>query len=296
MDLRSEVSAHKPDLVYANSLKSAVYAQILSLSVRRPWVWHLRDRLEVGYLHRGAIWILRGLAVVGPRQIIANSAGTASLLPKRARNKSVVIPSPIEVDRFSPTIPRPRPDGVVTFAVVARLTPVKGQHLVIEACAKAAQQCDVRLVLIGGDQTREGQQVEALKAFARELNIEDRVELTGHIDDVEAKLQSVDVLISYPSYPEPFGQAVIQAMAAGVPVIAANEGGPAEVIEHRVNGLLVVPRDPDALASAMCELATSPSERARLSSKATATAARFSADVIVPRLVSTLREASEGRS
>jgi len=80
--------------------------------------------------------------------------------------------------------------------------------------------------------------------------------------------------------PEPFGQVVIEAMAAGVPIIAADAGGPAEVVTDGVDGLLVAMGDVDALAGALTRMAGDPELRDRLADAGRVTAAAFAPDVI----------------
>lgn len=295
--LRSEMSDGRPDLVYANTLKAAVVAALLAPSWRRPWVWHLRDRLEVGYLGRLPVVVLRWLASVGPSVIIANSEGTARSLPPRARRRTVVIPSPIDVERFAAAGRRRVQAALrpVIFVVVGRLTPVKGQHLVIEAFAEVDRHCDARLWLVGGDLTPSGQELRRLQQDAQRFGVQDHVRFLGHVDAVEDVLAQADVLVSYPVHPEPFGQAVIQAIAAGVCVVSASEGGPSEVIRDEVTGLLVPPRDPSALATAMIRLARDDRLRRRLAHTAQPIALGFDRGRTLPRLVTTLRRAARWR-
>lgn len=294
--LRREYRAWSPQVIVVNSLKSAIYGQALAIVLRRPWVWHIHDRLERGYLSRLAVVLLRALAAVGPRAIIVKAEGSRLLLPRRAQRKTTVVGSPIELERFEAIAAarRPRTEGAVRVAVVGRLTHIKGQHLVVEALAKAAQTHDIELVLIGGDFTPEGNQQQQIAACAERWGVADRVEFTGHVDIVDKLLLDIDMVVSFPIHPEPFGQVIIQAMAAQVPLVAADEGGPAEVIESGINGVLVPARDVTALAAAMCRLADDPALGVRLATAAAHTARAFAPDVITPQLVGVLMRATLG--
>ena len=79
----------------------------------------------------------------------------------------------------------------------------------------------------------------------------DRVVFRGFREDVWAELSQIHLLVHCSLIPEPFGQVVVEGMAAGVPVIAADAGGPAEIITHNVDGILTAPGDVAALAAAM---------------------------------------------
>ena len=81
--------------------------------------------------------------------------------------------------------------------------------------------------------------------------ISHRVVFRGFQADVWAELSHIDVLVHCSVIPEPFGQVVVEGMVAGVPVIAADAGGPAEIITHNVDGILTAPGDVAALAAAM---------------------------------------------
>ena len=97
----------------------------------------------------------------------------------------------------------------------------------------------------------------------------------GFRDDVFAALAELDVLVHASTLPEPFGQVVIEGMAAGLPVVAAAAGGPLEIVTDDVDGILVPPADPDALATALLRLADNPALRAELGLQARRRALEF---------------------
>ena len=103
----------------------------------------------------------------------------------------------------------------------------------------------------------------------------DRVEFLGFRDDVWRELARLDVLVHASVIPEPFGQVVVEGMAAGLPVLAAAAGGPAEIIEDGVDGVHVPPGYPEALAAALRRLAADPARRRRLGDAARRSARRY---------------------
>jgi len=139
--------------------------------------------------------------------------------------------------------------GSQIVGVVARLEPEKGHPTLLEAWPAVLRAApDAYLLVIG-----EGSQREALERRARDLRIAHRVVFTGRRDDVPAVTAALDVAV-LPSYREAQGLSILEALALARPVVASNVGGIPEMIEDGVTGLLVEPRDTDALAKAISRL------------------------------------------
>ncbi len=157
---------------------------------------------------------------------------------------------------------------------VGRLAAYKGMDLLSVAFGNLLSEGhDLHLIICGPDQT-EGQ----LDRFINQLGLTDRIHLLGNVDhsDVQYLLHE-SLFFVLPSRRENFPMALLEAMAAGKAVIASHVGGIPEMIEHEENGLLVEPKDPENLFSAMKRLVKEPLLRERLGQKARETvAARFS--------------------
>ena len=145
-------------------------------------------------------------------------------------------------------------------AEVGRLCEVKGQRELIEAIAQVP---DARLVLVGADLERGGGFRRALERRARELGVAERVVFTGHRDDAARLLAAADV-VALPSWTEGLPLVVLEAMAQKRAVVATPVGGTPEVVEDGETGLLVPPRDPDALAAALRRVLADEDLRRRL--------------------------------
>ena len=160
-----------------------------------------------------------------------------------------------------PGLPRPR------VAYVGRLAPQKDVGTLLEAFARLA--AGTRLLLVGDGPDRAALQRRAL-AFGS------RVQFAGFVPHaaVPAVLQHVDLFV-LPSLYEDLSSALIEAMAAGLPVVATRVGGTADLVHDGVNGLLVPPRDPAALAAAISRILTDPAAAAQLSAAARRTAAAY---------------------
>jgi glycosyltransferase involved in cell wall biosynthesis len=153
------------------------------------------------------------------------------------------------------------PDSARVLLAVARLTQQKGIDVAIRSLALLPD--DTVLVVLG-----EGPERAALEALARELGVGRRVFLPGRVPDVAAWLRRATLLI-HPARWEGFGLAVLEAMLAGLPVVASNVSSLPELVVDGETGLLVRPDDPSALALAAARALDQPSlgaagrERAR---------------------------------
>jgi len=148
------------------------------------------------------------------------------------------------------------PQGAFVIGTVARLAPVKNHALVLRALQRLDE--DVHLVLIG-----EGPSRRALEELARKLHVDRRVHFTGQLVETENLHQFFDVSVLC-SRSEGFPNTVLEALAAGCPVVATPVGGVPEVIIERQTGLLVPIDQPDALAASVEELRRDAGLRERL--------------------------------
>jgi glycosyltransferase involved in cell wall biosynthesis len=125
----------------------------------------------------------------------------------------------------------------------------------------------------------------SLPALARDLAIADRVTMTGFRTDVLDVLPGLDLAIHASTTPEPFGLGLIEAMAAGTALIAADAGAAREIVTPGQNGLLTPPGDHEALATAMLALCDDAERRARFAEAGERTARqRFNADQMTRRV------------
>ncbi len=143
------------------------------------------------------------------------------------------------------------------MAVLAQITPWKGQDTAVEAVALLRDRgLDVRLLMAGEVKFRRpltrydnDTYLRELRARVSALGLDDAVTFTGHRSDTPSLLRAVDCLL-VPSWAEPWGRVVVEAMAMETAVVATSVGGPAELIEDGRSGLLAPPRDPVAWADA----------------------------------------------
>jgi glycosyltransferase involved in cell wall biosynthesis len=153
---------------------------------------------------------------------------------------------------------------------IARLAEVKGQRTLLRACASL----DASVVLAGADLEQGGAYRAELEREAAQLGMAHRVHFLGYRDDAAALLRAFDVL-ALPSTTEGLPLVLLEAMDAGIPVVATPVGGVPELVTNGETGLLVPPEDPDALAAALGRLLAEPDTARRL---AAAAKARVDAD------------------
>jgi glycosyltransferase involved in cell wall biosynthesis len=161
---------------------------------------------------------------------------------------------------------------------VGHLAPIKGHDVFVRAAAlirragsRAAQQRDVRFVIIGEDKSPQMEYRKSLERLVAELDLSGIVDLPGWRDDMPAMLAALTLFVSA-ARSEPFGLAIVEAMAAGLPIVATASEGASEIIEHGATGRLVPIDNRDALAEAIIDLLDVPAERSRLGHKAEQTA------------------------
>lgn len=250
------------DVTYTVALRAH-----LAVAARRkhPVVWHLHDMPPEW---RGTIW--RAMAKSIPDAMIANSEATADAWGKAeaGTGKAItVVPNGVDLDRFKPRertgwiherlgIPR----GARLIGMPTVFARWKGQMEVIEAFSLLRDQFPgVHLVFVGGsiyETAAEDQFGEELRAALGE-----RVHLLPFQPKIELVYPEFDVVLHYSVRPEPFGRVVLEAMASGVAVVAADEGGPVEILGK--GGWLAVPRDVPGLATLLRQVLTLPPEELR---------------------------------
>jgi len=140
--------------------------------------------------------------------------------------------------------------------------------VLLNAFARAFPDHDARCVLVGSAMFDDAPYEQRLRHEVEQLGLDDCVELTGFTSDVGRQLARFDVLVHASIVAEPFGQVVVEGMAAGLPVIATGLGGPGEIVTDGVDGLLYPPGDVEALAALLLRVRQSEDLRASLGAAA----------------------------
>jgi len=215
-------------------------------------------------------------AYVFAHAVVANSRAAADrLLAERVPSRRVtVIPNGLDLDLFKEHLARPALRKVV---MVANLRAEKGHDVLIDAAADVLRRFpDARFEIVGT-----GPELERLVARSRARNVAQAFEFLGHREDVTARLMAADIF-ALPSRSEAFPNSVLEAMAAGLPIVASGVGGIPELVDSGRTGLLVRPGDPKELADRLCDLMADPARARRLGEAARSEASsRYSFDRMV---------------
>ena len=268
-EIRLAARRHRAVLVHANSVRAGVALGLTHTPAAA--VVHVRDCLPPGRVSSTTMRLVAATATT----VVANSEYTADSVRQLAPSAELeVVHNPVDLERWDPAridrvhararLREVRPRALL-LGVVAQLTPWKGQDTAIAALDLLRRQgVDAHLLLIGSAKFLSPSTRFDNEAYAAELRqrvsaagLEDRVSWLGERDDVPELISALDVLL-LPSWEEPFGRALIEAMALRVPVVATSVGGPPEILTDGVEGFLVEPRDPDAWAGAIRHFAESP--------------------------------------
>lgn len=218
---------------------------------------------------------------------IAVSEAAASFSVRRFGGEARIIPNGVEVERFRRGTPPPDTPAGRVLLWVNRLDPQKGFGVAVEAFARLAADHDDLQLVVAGD-GRERGAVDRLDPGVRR-----RVHLLGTVphDELPDRFASADVFVSPAVGQESFGMVLVEAMAAGVPVVATDIPGYRDVLEHGRAGRLVPPGDPTALAGAVGAVLEDPAAAAALAEAGRRRAAAFSWDAVVPRIEAVYEEA-----
>jgi len=165
------------------------------------------------------------------------------------------IPRGVDISKFEFIPPSKRENKNLTIGVIGRITPIKGHNLFIRAVSKVVRAMPgTKIIIIGQPPQDKEIYLKQLKILAERLNISDSVEFLGHRQDIPELLSGIDLLVLPSVGHEAFGRVVIEAQAAGTPVVATRVGGVVDIIEDRKSGLLVSPGSVGQLADAMLEV------------------------------------------
>lgn len=228
------------------------------------------------------------------RHCLAISQPVAASLLAAGAPAVRVMPNPLTVDPVPLSSEDRRtfrerhgvPPGALTMGIVGRIVPWKGQLEFLRAAAIGLRRMPQSMALIIGDVTDDGHRYgEALKSEVESLGLKERVIFTGFISDPREAYALLDVLVHSSIEPEPFGLVLTEAMALGIPVVAAASGGPCEILRDGTDGFLRDPNDPDAVGSVLTALLEDRGLRERIGHAGHETAMRkFSPEQYVSRL------------
>lgn len=249
----------RPDVLYCNGFRAQLACSVPAAMLRIPTVWHLRDFLPDDIF--GRTWSLLSRRAVA---VIANSEAT-SRQPLLRHTRTVTIRNGIDLTRFTPR--SGEPTGAPVIGMAAHLTPWKGHLRFVRTLAALRERVPgVSGRIAGGelyDTADHAVYAGELATAVQDLGVRDAVEVR-HVqpEEMPAWLAGLSVLVHCPDRPEPFGRVLAEALAVGVPVVAAAGGGTEEVVGDA--GIVLPLEDDAALLEAVAGLLEDPARRAAL--------------------------------
>jgi phosphatidylinositol alpha-mannosyltransferase len=285
--VRHELTRFGPDVVHVHE-PFAPSASLYALTSGAPLVATFHSGIDRSRAYDAAAPALRRAA----RRIrvrIAVSERAAEVARGRLGGTYRVIPNGVSVERFAAARPADLGPGP-KIAFVGRLHRRKGFPVAVEAFARLARERpDLRLVVAG-----EGEDAAALDRL--DPTTRSRVVQLGARPNAELPsiLAGCDLFVAPNLGGESFGMVLVEAMAAGLPVIASRIPGFDEVVSDGADGLLVEPGDADALAAAVARVLDDPALAARLSAAGRTAAARFDWPLVAALVEGSYRDAVAG--
>jgi glycosyltransferase involved in cell wall biosynthesis len=268
----------RPDLVHTHTAKAGALGRVAALLTGVPATVHtFHGHALEGYfspaMSRLFVRIERGLARVTDRILTVSPRLREALLAMGIGRPGQVevVPLGLDLDRFLGA-PAGKiglrsqlhiPPGTPLLGIVGRLVPVKDHPTLFRALALLEGGSHApHLCVVGYGECREG-----LRQLAHRLGMDSRIHFLGWRSDLEAILGDLDMVICC-SRNEGTPVALIEAMAAGIPVLSTDVGGVGDLVTHGQTGWLVPPGDPPALARAIRTLLEDPALRSRLAAAA----------------------------
>jgi len=263
-NLLRTINHYDIDLIHTDGPRNTFYAGLAAKLKRLPVVYHIRDanrdrydrilyRLSTRIILVAQILRVRFDWVVNDDKFVTVYNGVD--LKKISRQSSS---SQIKRDLGFAESP-------LKIVSTGRVEPEKGQKFLIEACGRLKERINFHLILVG--EVVDQEYARVCENIALEYGIRDCLTLTGYREDIDGILQDADIFV-LPSTGEAFSRAIIEAMAAGRPVVATDVGGTKEAIEDGVSGFVVPPVDAAAMVERIFALATDEKLRQKFGAEA----------------------------
>ena len=281
------------DIVHSHGTLAHIVGGLAAWRARVPAIHHVHDLYADT---RSMDAVIQHLALRVPAASIvavSHSARSRLIASGAPYNRVRVVQNGVSL---APTAPAFQSSG---SAIVwcGRLQRWKGAHVFLAAAAMVRERHPhAQFWVVGGTLFgKEPEYAAELEEQAARPELKGAVTFTGHVHDARPYIAAADIVVHSSINPEPFGLVIAEALAEGRPVVAFDEGGPAEMIESGRSGRLVEPGDVDAMASAIDELLRRPDLRARISDGARQRAKHFGVEAMLRRMQFAYEEVAGAR-
>ena len=263
-----------PDVIHTH-MYACVYAALWPKVRRTPFLhtFHTLPEVEnTRFVRRVLTKFLVSRRIMTPVAISESNRRMVADYYHVPMERVPVVHNPVDVKRFASGVKDS--DGVFRFITAGRFSPEKNHQMMYRAFAAFLERGhNARLLMLG-----RGEEEASLKALAEELGISSRIDYAGYVENVEDYLKSADVFLLSSHY-EAQPLCVLEAMAAGLPVISTDVGGVIDIVTD--NGILIESDDADAMAEAMERLYLDGSLRGSMSGRSARNAGAFDVSTTV---------------
>ena len=248
------------NIIHANGSRACFYSILAGILLNIPVIWHVRETIKDHFFYDGFM----GLCA---NKIICVSKGVQkkrfSTFPKRITKKIAVIYNGVTINSFKRDVDWRNKirsqlkidNDCILFGIVGNFIPLKGHDFFLQALAKAVElRPDLKMnALMIGRQSLDSRFYESLKQLVIELRLEERVLFMDYVFHIAEIYSALDIL-ALPSMREGFSRSLLEAMSAGLPILASKIDEIEEAIRYPRNGLLVKFGDIEGMASAILTL------------------------------------------
>jgi glycosyltransferase involved in cell wall biosynthesis len=293
-DLIRIIQKEKPDIVHTHTSKAGILGRLAAKLINVPYIVHTPHG-HVFYGHFGPllshifIWIEKIFACFTDRMIPLTKGEKKDYLKHSlcAPGKLFKIHSGVDIEKFKQApvsvVDKKRSLGLARNGLIVGfigwLLPIKGPNHLLRAMQEIWQDHeDTILVFIGKGDLAVDLRTEALKTGAN-----GRVHFLGWRNDIPEIMPLFDIFV-LPSLNEGMGRVLVEAMAAGKPIVASNVGGIPDLVQHDINGLLVPPGDVKALAAGIRQLINDPAKAKMMGQRGRERCHHFSLEAMVKKI------------
>lgn len=256
--IRKTIKHYNPNIVHIHGTRAGLLGRLAVIGLNKRviytehlWTEHYSlDSRILNFFHYFSNWFLDMFTTLN---IAVSGAVKDYMVNKNITRpgKVVVIYNGVEEAKEKANVFENEKE--IKIVTVGTLNRQKGMQYLIKALPKVIKEFpDVKLEIVG-----DGGYKKDLQSQVKHLKLKDHVKFVGFLPDVEKYLAKFDIYVQ-PSLSESFGLAIVQAMGAGLPVIATNTGGIPEIITDGITGLLVESKDSKAISEALIELLRDP--------------------------------------
>jgi glycosyltransferase involved in cell wall biosynthesis len=262
--LASLVVRKKVDLIHTDNPRHTVYLGIVSLLLQRPLLWHVRVSDRENPLYERLLFFLSKKVIA-----VSKTVGGRFNHISRSNKKLTVIYNGVAIKEYDSQLAKGNEreefssEDCVIIGTVGQIIPIKGQELLIKAAAAVCKVSSrkIKILIIG---TGKPDYCNRLVEMSRSLGIHDKIVFTGFRDDIPALMDALDIFVLVGTHKEGLSRVILEAMAAGKPVIATEVGGNGETVIDGKTGFLIPVNSEAGLVSALLKLISDGETRKRM--------------------------------